>query len=69
LHNLQNNTTKQNTNTKTKKNKEEQKMSVHDNKSTIAKFDSIFLETIIYQIMNCDAYISKANILTFMHHV
>jgi hypothetical protein len=43
------------------------KMCMHDNKSTIAKFDSIFLETKNYQIMNCDAYINKANILTFIH--
>jgi hypothetical protein len=41
---------------------------MHDNK-TIAKFDSIFLETKNYQIMNGDAYIRKANILTFIHHV
>jgi hypothetical protein len=69
LHNLWNNTTKQRTNAKTSKSKEKQKMCMHDNKSTIAKFDSIFLETKTYQIMNCDAYISKANILTFIHHV
>ncbi len=36
---------------------------MYDNKSTIAKFDSIFLKTKNYQIMNGDAYISKANIL------
>ncbi len=63
LHNLWNNTTKQRTNAKTNKSKGKQKMCMYDNKSTIAKFDSIFLKTKNYQIMNGDAYISKANIL------
>jgi hypothetical protein len=49
--------------------KDELKMCMHDNKSTIAKLNSIFFEIKSYQIMNGDAYISKANILTFIHHV